>query len=109
MILTYTAEDLEVDGRIYTADLELDVTCSPYDPGCTYGPPESCYPPEGGEIEDCEVVDVAASDPDRPNVTEAECKAIKAEAERQMKEGGPLWDRIQDFIYEQPPPEPDYD
>lgn len=23
----------------------------PYDPGRTYGPPEQCYPPEGGEME----------------------------------------------------------
>lgn len=29
------------------------VTCylTPYDPGRTYGPPEKCYPPEGGECE----------------------------------------------------------
>lgn len=30
-------------------DIECEVT--PYDPGRTYGPPENCYPPEGGEVE----------------------------------------------------------
>lgn len=34
-------------------EIECDVT--PYDPGRTYGPPEKCYPPEGGE---CEIVSV---------------------------------------------------
>lgn len=34
-------------------EIECDVT--PYDPGYTSGPPEKCYPPEGGE---CEIVSV---------------------------------------------------
>lgn len=33
--------------------IEADV--SPYDPGRTCGPPESCYPPEGGEVEIAEI------------------------------------------------------
>ena len=35
-------------------DLEFGVdvdSFTAYDPGCTSGPPEECYPPEGGEIE----------------------------------------------------------
>ena len=35
-------------------DLEFDVVVdsyTSYDPGRTSGPPEDCYPPEGGEIE----------------------------------------------------------
>lgn len=44
----YTGDDTET---IY--EIECDVT--PYDPGRTYGPPEKCYPPEGGE---CEIVSV---------------------------------------------------
>lgn len=27
-------------------------TVADYDPGSTYGPPEDCYPPEGGEVEE---------------------------------------------------------
>lgn len=30
----------------------IDYTVTDYDPGSTYGPPEDCYPPEGGEIEE---------------------------------------------------------
>lgn len=43
----------------YLCDLEgQDVNYSatigfwPYDPGVSSGPPEYCYPPEGGEVED---------------------------------------------------------
>ena len=34
-------------------DLELyaEGNATPYDPGCTSGPPERCYPAEGGEVE----------------------------------------------------------
>jgi hypothetical protein len=30
---------------------EFEVSCEPYTPACTSGPPESCYPEEGGEFE----------------------------------------------------------
>lgn len=33
-------------------ELEIEYTVAPYDPGCTFGPPEYCYPPEGGEVEE---------------------------------------------------------
>lgn len=40
---------------LYIGDVETcyDINCevTPYDPGRTYGPPEKCYPPEGGEVE----------------------------------------------------------
>lgn len=35
-------------------DLTFDViidSATPFDPGVSFGPAESCYPPEGGEIE----------------------------------------------------------
>lgn len=32
--------------------LEVDYTVGPFDPGNSYGPPEACEPPSGGEIED---------------------------------------------------------
>lgn len=37
-------------------EVELHFVCSvsPYDPGRLSGPPESSYPPEGGEVEDIE-------------------------------------------------------
>ena len=31
--------------------IEVKFNATPFDPGVTYGPPENCYPPEGGEVE----------------------------------------------------------
>lgn len=45
LIYTLTRGDDEIE-------LEVEYSVSPYDPGCTYGPPENCYPPEGGEVEE---------------------------------------------------------
>ncbi len=41
------------------SEIELTVfyTITPYDHGCTFGPPESCYPPEGGEVDIAKVED----------------------------------------------------
>jgi len=38
--------------------LEITASVGPYDPGRSHGPPEDCYPPEGGEVEItlCELV-----------------------------------------------------
>ena len=46
-VINYTLRRDDTD-----IDLEIDYSVTPYDPGCTYGPPEDCYPPEGGEIDD---------------------------------------------------------
>ncbi len=47
---------LETEKRCpaYADEVEVEVEGSlvPYDPGCTYGPIENCYPPEGGYCED---------------------------------------------------------
>ena len=32
-------------------ELLVEGNATPYDPGVTSGPPERCYPPEGGEVE----------------------------------------------------------
>ena len=38
--------------NILDFEFEVDILSStPFDPGRTSGPPEHCYPPEGGEIE----------------------------------------------------------
>jgi hypothetical protein len=53
-------------------ELTVTYTITPYDPGISYGPPERCYPPEGGDVEIVAVTD------DAGNViepTEAELKA----------------------------------
>ena len=35
-------------------EIEVGATITPFDPGVLSGPPEDCYPPEGGEVEDLE-------------------------------------------------------
>jgi hypothetical protein len=50
--ITWTVERQNAKGELEEIELKIEYTCSPYDPGCTYGPPENCYPPEGGEIEE---------------------------------------------------------
>lgn len=32
-------------------EVEVIYTITDYDPGVSWGPPENCYPPEGGEVE----------------------------------------------------------
>ena len=47
-------EDLSTDdGEVY--EVRVDWAFSPFDPGVCSGPPERCYPPEGGETEGCVV------------------------------------------------------
>lgn len=37
---------------LVTYYMDIAFSCSPFIPAQTYGPPELCYPAEGGEIED---------------------------------------------------------
>jgi hypothetical protein len=46
-------EDLSTDDKVY--EVNVDWAFSPFDPGVCSGPPERCYPPEGGETESCVV------------------------------------------------------
>ena len=101
--MTFEIEDFEFNGKTYGMTLDLDITLSPYDPGCTYGPPENCYPPEGGEIEDLDVIVEAANDSDNPNVSDAVLAELQAEVNRQIEAGGSLLERIEAYIYEHPP------
>lgn len=56
--------ELEYGGSSIEYTVKAEV--SPYDPGRTSGPPEKCYPPEGGEVERKEVyyVDTKVSCPE---------------------------------------------
>lgn len=49
--MKYTIEEYEFCGELYTLELDVSYKLTPYDPGCTMGPPENCYPPEGGDID----------------------------------------------------------
>ncbi|MDW9880508.1 hypothetical protein GOA90_25315 [Sinorhizobium meliloti] len=54
----------------FELDIEYDI--NPIDPGCTSGPPELCYPPEGGDVTDIE----ATLDGEPFSLTDAEEQAI---------------------------------
>ena len=54
---------MEAEITIDGVDLVVTYTATPYDPGQTWGPPEVCYPPEGGEVE-VELVRVRGSEAD---------------------------------------------
>ena len=56
------------DDQCEISEKEYQVTgyVSAYDPGVCSGPPDRCYPPEGGEVEDMEVtLDGKAVDDDQ--------------------------------------------
>jgi hypothetical protein len=79
MTTTYIVEQV-TDGYVRTATFEIEFTTSPYDPGNTCGPPENCYPPEGGEIEDRDVTLVKLEDENGNAVelTDELCKNLVA-------------------------------
>lgn len=43
--------EIELERGSQTVEYLVKAEVSPYDPGRTSGPPEKCYPPEGGEVE----------------------------------------------------------
>jgi hypothetical protein len=47
--------EVEIDFYVERDEEEIELQIkghvSAYDPGKTYGPPDRCYPPEGGEVE----------------------------------------------------------
>lgn len=63
------------------------LTYNPGDPGCTYGPPERCYPPEPPEVEwvllgqDGQPMERELSDADTARIEEAIEEAMQSKAE----------------------------
>ena len=45
-----------IDGNSVEVVATVEFKTSPYDSGVSSGPAELCYPPEGGEVEDAEVI-----------------------------------------------------
>lgn len=43
--------EIELERGSKTVEYLVKAEVSPYDPGRLSGPPENCYPPEGGEVE----------------------------------------------------------
>ena len=48
--------ELIIDGNSVEVVATIQFSTTPYDPGRISGPPEKCYPPEGGEIDGPTVV-----------------------------------------------------
>lgn len=46
-----SATHFETFERDDGTEVTVEYTISDYDPGVCSGPPEDCYPPEGGEVE----------------------------------------------------------
>lgn len=55
-------------------ELTIEYSVAKYYPAQTYGPPENCYPAEGGEIEDMTVT----RDDEPFEITDAERQKIEA-------------------------------
>lgn len=66
---THLYEFTRDDGTISV----IEYKCSPYEPGYTFGPPEICYPPEGGELEEWE------ADNGETVLTDAEAERLETE------------------------------
>lgn len=63
--------------------VEVEFDATPYDPGVCSGPPEACYPPEGGEVE---ITQITYND--KPiALSEADEKKIQEEIEQKVAEG----------------------
>lgn len=81
------------------AELELEVTgeVSAYVPARTWGPPESCYPAEGGEVEILSLT--CDGKPWNGELTASE----QDDAEQRLRDG------VEGACDDEDPPEPDYD
>jgi len=88
--------------NILDFEFEVDILSStPFDPGRTSGPPEHCYPPEGGEIE-WEV------NPDQP-IAEFIMAAVEKNSDWESSIEDQLSEAIYSYEPEMPEPEPDWE
>lgn len=74
-------------------ELTVEYSLAPYDPGVSWGPPEDCYPPEGGDVEDMAIT----LDGDPFEVTAQEADAIEAHILQHHEDDG---DDCDDRYYE---------
>ncbi len=79
MTITFTDED----GRKY----KLTGQCSAYNSGNTWGPPESCEPPSGGELEEIEFVELLYDEENK------EC--IETAFEERLKTDTKLYEKVE--------------
>jgi len=88
---------IDVDEVPVTVHLDVDFVAH-CDPGCTYGPPENCYPPEYEcEIESAMVDGIDYDDEHEP--TEAEYAAAQAVVDKRLNDGDE-WEELVTQLYE---------
>lgn len=58
--ITYEWEEVEIEDNenLFFVELEIDFNWTAGNPGCLYGPPERCYPPEPDE---CDINDITVT------------------------------------------------
>lgn len=84
------------------SELLIEYTRTPYDPGRLSGPPEDCYPPEGGDVEIINVYAIGAGGTRSVYAaTDAQLDEWATEIEQSpSEEDGPdpdeLYDRMRD-------------
>lgn len=79
------------NGEEIEHEVEVRGTVTPFVPAKISGPPENCYPAEGGEVEDIEVVSVDGAAPPvgwKLTAEEEDEKAVKALREEAENDDG---------------------
>ena len=66
-------------------ELDVDFEMEPYDPGNACGPMDSCYPPEGGEIE-INQIEIISIDGKTVDFTESENEHCSSLLQKQYSE-----------------------
>ena len=82
-------------------ELLVEGNATPYDPGVTSGPPERCYPPEGGEVE---IENVYATHPGQMRPIKLEVSPLIT----YLAAWPELEAMVEDALANQTPDEPDY-
>jgi len=111
---SYTWED-EDNNRTLTFDVYGNV--SKYVPAQTYGPPENCYPAEGGELEDyyAELVEAEVYDDEGNTIqtleqmTWKQVMQLELAFEEEIEKQGSIFESLQETLFEIASEPPDYD
>lgn len=113
---THEIEEYDFDGQVFNVLLTVEAELSPFDPGCTYGPPENCYPPEGGDVEELTVTVTLATTAGDAEAQPGLLTLLEAAIRAKVAEGGELAETLDERAREEAadidtydPPEPDWE
>jgi len=102
---TVTHEE-ETDNKLLVFEIEGNLT--PYVPARTYGPPEDCYPAEGGQLEEYQVTLIGGTEYDEDgniirsfeDFTDEERVAEAKIFTERLDDGGHLFEEIQQMMFD---------